>query len=239
MIPLVSGPGGGTTKTGRTEIVVPLGAAPFDVFPLAEDWETLRKLRLARPGGDDHLVGAAYQHGIRGGLSTQMVPVIWQNAARRAGIAGAEHLGGYSARRSMVHISAAAGWSLEQIAAVTGHGTTEVLEYAYLEGYRGIWARSSEGRRLLLDGAAGWEDCPSNADAGHTAAGSRRERTWWKGRDLAADRAEAEVLARSTPRIDIHARRGSPTSGGNGRRSASRPGRIRRSRRKRCSSFSP
>ena len=205
VIPLVSGPGGGTTKTGRSQIVVPLGVAPFDVFPLADDFESLRGLRLARPGGDDHLVGAAWQYGIRGGLGAEMVANIWRSAARHAGIAGAEHLGGYSARRSMVHIGAAAGWTLEQIAAVTGHATTRELEIAYLEGYRGIWARSSEGRRLLLEGAEGWEDCPANADAGHAGAGGYRKRSWWKGRDLAADRAEAEVLARSTQRTDTQA----------------------------------
>ena len=206
VLPLLPGHAGATTKTGRPEIVVPLGVPPFDAFPIAEDLEELRRLRLARPGGDDHLVGGAWHYGMTGGLSASMPKQIWRKAAFHAGIAGGESLTGHSARRSMVHICVAAGWSLEQIAAVTGHVTTKEIEKTYLEGYGGSWCRSSEGRELLLSGVEGWADCPLNIAARPVAARGGRGR-WWEGRDLDADRDAAVALARSTPRVGESARR--------------------------------
>ena len=204
VLPLVVGTAGSTTKTGRSEIAVPVGVPPFDVFPLVEDFERLRRLRLARAGADDHLVAGAWHHGTSGGLAALMLPRIWRRAAEFAGISGAQRVVGYSARRSMVHIAAAAGWTLEQIAAVTGHVSTAEIERSYLEGYGGEWARSEEGRELLLGSAEGWEDCPANWAPGF-ARRAGVERRWWQGRDVEADRAEAAALARVSPRVHINA----------------------------------
>ena len=201
VLPLVPEVPDSTTKTGRVEIAVPLGVRPFDVFPLAEDFERLQALRLARPDGDDYLMGSVWQYATRGGIGRDVPSRIWRRAAVFAGISGAETLAGYSARRSMVHIAAAAGWTLEQIAAVTGHTRTLELERAYLDGYGGTWARSAEGRQLLLGSAEGWEDCPANWAPGFERGRPDGERRWWQGRDLLSDRAEAIALARSTPRV--------------------------------------
>ena len=189
-----------TTKTGRAKIAVPIGVPPFDAFPLADDFERLRRLRLARPEAGDHLVGDSWQTAALGGISAQTVINVLRKAARHAGIAGADKISGHSLRRSMVQIAAAGGWTLEQIAAVTGHASTSEIESSYLEGYGGVWARSDEGRQLLLGSFEGWEDSPVNWASG-AARRARGPRIWWKGRDLEADRAEAAALARTSPRV--------------------------------------
>ena len=201
-LPLIPGGNDAVTKTGRGEIVVPVGSPPFDVLPLAEDFERLRRLRLER-GGDDHLIAGAWHRGMLGGLSYRQIGNILREAARMAGIEDAQALTGYSLRRSMVHISAAAGWTLDQMAVVLGHNSHKTLEDHYLEGYGGSWCRSGEGRELLLEGTRGWADCPPNAKISATAtgAGARSLSPWWHGRDLAADRRCAQQLARSTPRV--------------------------------------
>ena len=204
VLPLVAGGVDATTKTGLSEIVVPLGVPPFDALPLADDFERLRELRLARPGGDDYLVAPAWHYASRGGLTVQSVTDILRKAARCAGVSGADRIVGHSLRRSMIHIATAGGWSLEQIAAVTGHVSTTVIERTYLEGYGGVWARSDEGRQVLLGASDGWEDSPANVSAGFGGA-ARGVRRWWEGRDLQADRAEATALARSTPRVSVKA----------------------------------
>ena len=202
VLPLIAGSSGATTKTGRSEIVVPLGVAPFDVFPLVEDFEALRRFRLRRVGEEDTLVAAAWGYGLSGGLTGGAVEARLREAAQRAGLDGAMLLSGGSLRRSMVHIAIAAGWSLERVAAVTGHATTVVLEQAYLDGYAGVWCRSSEGRQMLLDGVDGWADWPPNVAAARP--GTDREpaaQPWWQGRDIDADRATAVSLVRGTPRV--------------------------------------
>ena len=200
VLPLLAGSGDATTKTGLTEISVPLGVPPFDVLPLADDFERLRRFRLSRAGGEDHLVSPAWQSAIRGGLAVGTVTAVLRKAARHAGIARGERVAGHSLRRSMIHIAAAAGWTLEQIAAVTGHASSSVIERAYLEGYGGMWTRSDEGRQLLVCDPDGWEDSPVNWSPG-LGRGPSSSRRWWEGRDLQADRAEAAALARSTPRV--------------------------------------
>ena len=200
--------GAATTKTGRSEIVVPLGAAPFDGFPLREDFEHLRDLRVERSGEQDRLVGDAWNYGRLAGLGNEAVTPLLRRLGKRAGIGDASLLTGGSLRRSMVHIAAAAGWSPGQIAAVTGHASTVVVERSYLDGYAGTWTLSSDGRRLLLDGSDGWKDCPLNVDSGQSEPPpNARARCWWLGRDLDADRATAMDLARGTPRVAPAARR--------------------------------
>ena len=201
VLPLVPEIPDSTTKTGHVRITVPVGAPPFDVLPLAEDFEKLRALRLARGDGDDYLFGNAYHYRTKGGVNRAVPPRVWQRAARVAGIAGAEMITGYSARRSMVHIAAAAGWSLDQIAAVTAHAKTDVLERAYLDGYGGTWARSAEGRQVMLWSTDGWQDCAANWAPGFDRPRAASGRPWWSGRDLDEDRAEAERLARCSPRV--------------------------------------
>ena len=201
VLPLVPEIPDSTTKTGQVRITVPVAAAPFDAFPLAEDFEKLRALRLARGDGDDYLFGNAYHYNTKGGVNRAVPPRVWQRAARIARIAGADMITGYSARRSMVHIAAAAGWSLDQIAAVTAHANTDVLERAYLDGYGGTWVRSAEGQQMLLRSTDGWEDCAANWAPGFDRGPSDGGRPWWSGRDLDEDRAEAERLARCSPRV--------------------------------------
>ena len=197
-----------TTKTGRSEIVVPLGVAPFDGFPLREDFEQLRTLRVERSGEMDRLVGDTWNYGRPAGLGGAAVTPLLRRLGKRAGISDASLLTGGSLRRSMVHIAAAAGWTPGQIAAVTGHASTVVVERSYLDGYAGTWTLSSDGRRLLLEGSDGWEDCPLNVSAGEPEPPvNARARCWWLGRDLEADRATAMDLARGTPRVAPAARR--------------------------------
>ena len=209
ILPLVTdAAGAATTKTGRSEIVVPLGVAPFDGFPLREDFEQLRALRVERSGEMDRLVGDAWNYGRLAGLGNEAVTPLLRRLGKRAGISDASLLTGGSLRRSMVHIAAAAGWSPGQIAAVTGHASPVVVERSYLDGYGGAWTRSSDGRRLLLEGSDGWEDCPLNVDSGQAERPpNARARCWWLGRDLDADRATAMDLARGTPRVAPAARR--------------------------------
>ena len=107
----------------------------------------------------------------------------------------AHGLGGGSLRRSMVHIAAAAGWTPEQIAAVTGHTSTSVVERFYLDGYAGVWTRSGEGRQMLLEGSDQWATCPLNVDAGAPRpARQPGHRCWWQDRDLEADKVRAMDL---------------------------------------------
>ena len=209
ILPLVTdAAGAATTKTGRSEIVVPLGVAPFDGFPLREDFEQLRALRVERSGEMDRLVGDAWNYGRPAGLGNEAVTPLLRRLGKRAEISDASLLTGGSLRRSMVHIAAAAGWSPGQIAAVTGHASTVVVERSYLDGYAAAWTRSSDGRRLLLEGSDGWEDCPLNVDSGQAERPpNARARCWWLGRDLDADRATAMDLARGTPRVAPAARR--------------------------------
>ena len=208
ILPLVPGGSGAVTKTGRHEIVVPLGAAPFDTFPLRKDFELLRRLRLERSPGDDYLIADAYHKHLRGGLSARSVTFILRRTALVAGIADSQALTGHSLRRSMVHIAAAAGWTLDQIATVVGHNSTKTLEEHYLEGYGSNWCRSSEGRQLLLASTRGWAYIPANAT--FTAVDDTHPPTvrepWWRGRDVHADRRRAEQLARSAPRVSSSAK---------------------------------
>ena len=208
VLPLVPGGSGAVTKTGRREIIVPLGAAPFDTFPLSEDFELLKRLRIERSPDDDHLIADAYHEHLRGGLNAWPVRSILRRTAQVAGIAESQALTGHSLRRSMVHIAAAAGWPLDQIAAVLGHNSTKTLENHYLEGYGSNWCRSGEGRQLLLESTRGWADIPANATftpADDTCPTAERE-PWWRGRDLHADRRRAEQLARSAPRVSSSAK---------------------------------
>ena len=208
VLPLVPGGSGAVTKTGRPEIIVPLGAAPFDTFPLREDFELLKRLRIERSPDDDHLIADAYHEHLRGGLNASSVRSILRRTAQVAGIAESQALTGHSLRRSMVHIAAAAGWPLDQIAAVLGHNSTKTLENHYLEGYGSNWCRSGEGRQLLLESTRGWADIPANATftpADDTCPTAERE-PWWRGRDLHADRRRAEQLARSAPRVSSSAK---------------------------------
>ena len=152
VLPLVTGSGHAVTKTGRSEIVVPLRQAPFDVLPLAEDFERLRSLRLARPEADDHLIAGEWHYAMSGGLSEGQVQHLLRKMAQMAGIEQAAELSGHSMRRSMAHISVAAGWPLEAVAAVLGHASTRMLRDTYLEGYCGSWT-TGKGRGLLLEGA--------------------------------------------------------------------------------------
>ena len=206
VLPLVPAGSGTVTKTGRSEIIVPLGRPPFDALPIEEDFERLKQLRLER-GGDDHLIVNTHYRHMPGGLSTRSVTNILRRAAQLAGVENAQALTGHSLRRSMVHIGAAAGWPLHQIAAVLGHTDTKTLEDHYLEGYGGIWCRSDEGRRLLLEAARGWAHCPPNAGiaAADAAAPASARKPWWQGRDLSADRRRAEQIARDSPRTSASA----------------------------------
>ncbi len=190
---------GAATKTGRGHIVVPLRVPPFDVLPLEDDFRRLRNLRQQR-GGDDYLVTNLWHYGIGGGLSETHVSYILRKAARHAGVGGGEHLSGYSMRRSMAHISVAAGWPLEKIAAVMGHAGTRELQQHYLDGYCGSWCRSDEGRRMLLVGSDGWQDSPLNTASSAAAAPDIHRGPWWSGRDLEADRERAMALARGSAR---------------------------------------
>ena len=208
ILPLVAGESGAVTKTGRSVIIVPLGAAPFDALPLLEDFQRLKRLRVERDTDDDHLVADAYHRHLTGGLSPRSVTNILRRTAQVAGIADSQALTGHSLRRSMVHISAAAGWPLHHIASVVGHNSTKTLEQHYLEGYGGSWCRSSVGRHLLLESTRCWADIPANASL---AASADTEPItplgpWWHGRDLDADRRSAEQLARSAPRVSSSAK---------------------------------
>ena len=191
---------GSVTKTGRGHIVVPLEAPPFNALPLLEDFTRLQDLRRQRDV-DDHLIANGWHRNAQGALSESQVTYLLRKAARHAGIAGGEHLTGYSLRRSMVHISASAGWSLEQIATVVGHASTRELEYHYLEGYCGTWCRSDEGREMLLTDPRGWQDAPLNISNDAHSDSDRPRQRWWSGRDLEADRRRAMDLARSTARV--------------------------------------
>ena len=207
VLPLVADERGGANKTGRGHIVVPLGVPPFDVFPVEDDFKRLRDLRMRR-GGDDYLVANTWHHGMRGGLCTTQVVYILHKAAKHAGVAGGERLSGHSLRHSMAHISAAAGWSVAEIAATMGHGSTKEVERHYLDGYLGRWSRSGEGRRLLLEDGAGWQDCAPNIASGGNSTHPESDgplRHWWAGRNLEADRERAMELARSTPRVSTEA----------------------------------
>ena len=199
VLSLVAEDGEATTKTGRAQIAVPIGVPPFHELPLADDFERLRSLRLARPEAGDYLIGDAVLSAAVAGVCVQTVINVLRKAARHAGIAGADKVVGYSLRRSMVQIAAAGGWTLEQIAAVTGHAKTSEIETSYLEGYGGVWARSDGGQQMLLGSSKGWEDSPVNWSSGITRK-VRGARSWWQGRDLDADRAEAAALARTSPR---------------------------------------
>ena len=208
VLPLVIDRSGATTKTGRSEIVVPLNAPPFDGLPLREDFEVLRQLRLRRCGDDDRLVSAAWRYGVNNGISSQWVAQVLRYAAGRAGIDGGETLSGGSLRRSMVHIAVAAGWTLEQVAAVTGHAGSRELERTYLDGYCGSWIRSPNGRHVLLSSSGVLADCPMNVVAGaRDCADESPPRLWWRERDLDLDRAAAMALARGTPRVGTRAGR--------------------------------
>ena len=215
VLPLVAGSARAVTKTGQSEIIVPVGRAPFDVLPLAEDFERLRAMRLARREADDHLIAGAWHYRMRGGLTEGQVQNVLRKTAQKAGIAEGTSLSGHSMRRSMVHISVAAGWALEAVAAVLGHASTRELENAYLEGYCGSWS-TGEGREPLLEGTQGWADWPINtpADTGADPNAPVLPPRWWAGRDLNADRARAMTLARATTRV--------------GRDTASRTARARR-----------
>ena len=79
VLPLVAG---AVTKSGRSEIVVPVEEPPFDALPLAEDFERLRALRVARPG-DDHLFAGAWHYGMSGGLTTCQVQLLLRKMRRR------------------------------------------------------------------------------------------------------------------------------------------------------------
>ena len=195
---------GSVTKTGRGYIVVPLEAPPFDALPLLEDFTRLRDLRQQR-NVDDYLIANAWHQDAQGALSESQVTYLLRKAARHAGIAGGEHLTGYSLRRSMVHISAAAGWPLEQIATVVGHASTRELEYHYLAGYCGSWCRSDEGRVMLLADPGRWQDAPPNISNDAYSDPDRPRQRWSSGRDLQADRLRALELARSTARVGRHA----------------------------------
>ena len=202
VLPLVAG---AVTKSGRSEIVVPVAEPPFDALPLGEDFERLRALRVAR-SGDDHLFAGAWHYGMSGGLTTCQVQYLLRKMADKAHIAEGVVLAGHSMRRSMIHISAAAGWPLERIAAVLGHASTREIETRYLEGYGGSWT-TGKGRGLLLEGSDGWADWPINAPA-HVEPdpdGPALPPRWWAGRDLDADRATATALARSTARVSREA----------------------------------
>ena len=201
ILPLAPGGAGSVTKTGLRELVVPLGVAPLDVLPLGEDFQRLQRLRLQR--GGDHLVADAIRHGDPpGGLCTQSVRDVLRRLAHVAGIENPRAVSGHSLRRSMVHLSAAAGWTLDQTAAVVGHSSTSTLEDHYLVGYGANWCRSDEGRRRLLDSTRGWADIPANAAfAAAAAARPAAPGPWWSGRDLDADRRRAEQIARSAPRF--------------------------------------
>ena len=207
VLPMVQGSNGTVTKTGRSEVIVPIRIPPFDVLPLVEDFKRLQRLRLARPGSDDHLIADAFHHGLLGGLSQRYVTKMLRRVAHDAGIEDPLALTGHSLRRSMVHISAAAGWSLDQIAAVLGHSSNKTLEDHYLEGYGGSWCQSGEGRQVLLESTRRWADCPPNArnDSAATAMPDSARRPWWSGRDLAADRQRAEQIARGVPRVSANA----------------------------------
>ena len=201
VLPLVAGSPDAVTKTGRIAIVVPVEQPPFDAFPLADDFERLKALRLRR-SSDDHLFAGAWHHGMSGGLTEGQVRRLLRKMADKAGIADGAALSGHSMRRSMVHIAAAAGWPLESIAGVVGHRSTQELENCYLEGYGGTWSTSREGSALLLEGSAGWADWPINlaAAARTDPAAPTVPQQWWVGRDLQADRATAAALARRSPR---------------------------------------
>lgn len=201
VLPLVPAGSGTVTKTGRSEIIVPLGLPPFDALPIEDDLERLKQLRREH-GGDDYLIANAHFRDMRGGLSTRSITNILRRAAQLAGVENAQALTGHSLRRSMVHIGAAAGWPLHQIAAVLGHTDTTTLEDHYLEGYGGSWCRSDEGRRLLLEAARGWGHCPPNAGiaAAEAPAPAPAKKPWWHGRDLHADRRRAEQIARGSAR---------------------------------------
>ena len=41
VLPMVQGGNGTVTKTGRSEVIVPVGIPPFDVLPLGEDFTAL------------------------------------------------------------------------------------------------------------------------------------------------------------------------------------------------------
>ena len=209
ILPFVATNGGAaTTKTGRSEIVVPLGVSPFAVLPLGEDFERFRAVRQARSGESDRLVGDAWNYGRPAGLSRGGVTDRLRRLAQQAGISDGPLLGGGSLRRSMVHIAAAAGWTPEQIAAVTGHTSTSVVERFYLDGYAGVWTRSGEGRQMLLEGSDQWATCPLNVDAEvPRPARQPGHRGWWQDRDLEADKVRAMDLARGTPRVEVAARR--------------------------------
>ena len=196
--------GAATTKTGRSEIAVPLGQPPFAGFPLADDFEALRAIRIQRSGEQDRLIGDTWMYGRPAGLGRAAVTPLLRRLATRSGISDASLLTGGSLRRSMVHIAAAAGWTPEQIASVTGHASTTVVERSYLDGYARTWTRSSDGRRLLLEESDGWANCPLNVNPEPVT--NPRARSWWQGRDLQADRATAMDLARGTPRTAPAAR---------------------------------
>ena len=206
VLQMVSGSPGAVTKTGLSHITVEPEQPPFDALPLIKDFGRLRTLRLAR-SSDDHLFAGAWHHGMRGGLSAEQVQRLLRKMAAKAGIAEGAVVSGHSMRRSMVHISAAARWPLERIAAVLGHASTLELERCYLEGYCGSWTTSSEGRARLLEGSDGWGDWPINAVPSIEPDPSAPvlPRRWWEGRDLDADRAEAMALARSTTRVSLDA----------------------------------
>lgn len=208
VLPLILDRAGATTKTGRSEIVVPLDAPPFHGLPLREDFEALRRLRLQR--GGDRLVAAAWHYGASNGISSQRIPQLLQARAASAGIAGGGALSGGSLRRSMVHIAVAAGWTLDQVAEVTGHTGTRELERTYLDGYYGSWLSSPTGRDVLLGESGVPADCPMNVAF---TASDAPAAMWWRGRDLDSDRAEAMALAKGTPRVGAAAARDIPHAG--------------------------
>ena len=191
---------GAVTKSGRSEIVVPMKEPPFDALPLAEDFERLRALRVAR-SGDDHLFTGAWHYGMSGGLTTRQVQYLLCKMADKAHIAEGVVLAGHSMRRSMVHISAAAGWPLERIAAVLGHGSTRETREMLPGGIRRQLDHKPRGPSdcCWRDPTAG-ADWPINATA-HVEPdpdGPALPPRWWACRDLDADRATAAALARST-----------------------------------------